>query len=89
MAGVRLPLSAAYDDINTDQRTRRASLRASSELGRSAQWTLVLASVIGVMLAIGLCVAVLRQLSPQAARSRVAAGSSPPDPSASEPAVLR
>jgi signal transduction histidine kinase len=60
---VRLPLSAAFDDLIAHERTRRSQLRSASSLGRSAQWTLLLASAIGVLLAIGLCVAVLRKLS--------------------------
>jgi signal transduction histidine kinase len=60
---VRLPLSATFDDLIAHERARRSALRSASSLGRSAQWTLLLASVIGVLLAIGLCVAVLRKLS--------------------------
>lgn len=60
---VRLPLSATFDDLVAHERTRRSELRSASMMGRSAQWTLLLATTIGVLLAIGLCVAVLRKLA--------------------------
>ncbi|HTL35353.1 MAG TPA: hypothetical protein VL326_19625 [Kofleriaceae bacterium] len=63
LARVRVPLAATFDDMIANERSHRSALRSASSLGRSAQWTLVLASLIGVLLVIGVCVAVLRRLS--------------------------
>jgi signal transduction histidine kinase len=63
LAKVRIPLVATFDDLIASERSRRSSLRSASNLGQSAQWTLLLASAIGVMLAIGVCVTVLRRIS--------------------------
>jgi signal transduction histidine kinase len=60
---VRLPLMATFDDLIGHERSQRTALRSASQLGRGAQWTLLIASAIGVLLAIGLCIAVLRRLS--------------------------
>ena len=90
LARIRAPLGAALEEIMTAQRDERARLRTAHGLARDAQWTLVLASAIGVMLAIGICVTVLR-LVPRPVR----ADPSPPEPLPSEddprdePAVLR
>jgi len=69
LALVRLPLMESFDDVIASQRARRAQLRSATNLSRSAQWTLLLGSVIGVMLAIGLCVTALRQMSAPADRA--------------------
>ena len=63
LAKVRIPLVATFDDLIAHHRSRRAVLRDASNLGRSAQWTLLLASAIGVILAVGLCVSVLRRVA--------------------------
>jgi hypothetical protein len=86
LAKVRMPLVATFDDLIAHERSRRALLRDASRLGRSAQWTLLLGSAIGIVLAAGVCVAVLRRLRALAAPARINAQSRT---TATEPAVLR
>jgi hypothetical protein len=68
---VKMPMSARFDDILEHERARRTTLRSASGLGENAEWTLVLASAIGIMLVIGVAVTVRRRL---AALSRTATG---------------
>jgi CHASE3 domain sensor protein len=60
---VRLPLSASFDDVIGRERSRRTAVRDAQNLARSAEWTLLLASSIGVILVVGLCLSVMRRIA--------------------------
>ena len=82
---IRAPLATTFDDIVADERANRAELRSAQTLARGAQWAVVVASVLGVLLAIGALLAVSRVLpAPEVAREPREPVTPP-----SEPSLLR
>lgn len=68
---IRNPLAMTFDEIVTQERASREALRSAQSLARGAQWAVLVASILGVVLAIGALFAVLRKLSPAAGASIV------------------
>jgi signal transduction histidine kinase len=60
---IRAPLATTFDEIVTHERARRDAMRSAQWLARGAQWAVLIASVLGVVIAIGAAVVVLRKLS--------------------------
>jgi hypothetical protein len=82
LARIRSPLAMTFDAIVAGQRDRREALRSAHTLSRGAQWGVGVASLLGVVLALGAMVAVLR-------RPRAVAAGGPGVVAASEPRLLR
>ncbi len=55
---VRGPLSTAFDDAITRERAKHDASRSSQRLARGAQWALIVAAALGVLLTIGSMLAV-------------------------------
>jgi K+-sensing histidine kinase KdpD len=59
---IRNPLAMTFDEIVDAERDRRAMLRSAHTLARGAQWAVLVASLLGAVLAIGAMASVLRKL---------------------------
>jgi signal transduction histidine kinase len=60
---IRNPLVMTFDEIASRERARRDTLRSTQTLARGAQWAVLVSSVLGILLAIGAAIGVLRKLS--------------------------
>jgi len=83
---IHAPLSTTFDAIIAVQRSRRDELRSAQTLARGAQWTVSIASLLGVLLVIGGCVTLLRATTRSVGCADLVA--SLDDADRSEPSVL-
>lgn len=63
LARIRNPLVMTFDEIVSHEQSRRDALRSAQTLARGAQWAVLIASILGIVLAIGAVMVVLRKLS--------------------------
>ena len=64
LARIRAPLSLAFDDIISRERSRREELRSAESLARAARWAVLVASVLSLLLVVTTARSVVRKLAP-------------------------
>jgi signal transduction histidine kinase len=69
---VRGPLSATFDQLIAREQASREASPSSQRLAHGAQWALLAAAALGMLLTVGGLLAVIRELQRQAARTHAA-----------------
>ncbi|HSD86419.1 MAG TPA: hypothetical protein VLB44_02855 [Kofleriaceae bacterium] len=59
LVGVRAPLASVFDEMIARLRARREKLRSTQSLALGAQWTVGIAGLLGILIAVGGCISLL------------------------------